>query len=63
LPLDAAVLEVLAQRLNDPSSGLHQQLQWIFQAQLPLPAAVLAAIRERDPALAQSLEARQRGAQ
>lgn len=59
LPLDDAVLKALARRLNDPSAGVRDRLQWIFGAQLPLSADVLAAIRERDPALAKTLAARQ----
>jgi hypothetical protein len=55
LPLDDAILKALARRLNDPSAGVRDRLKWIFQTQRPRSAAVLAAIRERDPALANTL--------
>jgi len=60
LPLDDTVLTALARRLNDPSPGVRECLQWIFRTQRPLSPRVLAAIRERDPALAKTLEARAR---
>jgi len=60
LPLDEAVLTALARRLNDPSAGVRDSVRWIFTAQVPLPPKVLAAIRARDPALAETLEARAR---
>ena len=60
LPLDDTVLEGLARRLNDPSADVRDRLQWIFEVQSPLSTDVLAAIRERDPALAKTLEARSR---
>lgn len=60
LPLDDTVLEALARRLHDPCADVRNRLQWIFEAQLPLSADVLAAIRERDPALANTLAARSR---
>ena len=60
LPLDDGVLKALARRLTDPSAGVRDRVQWTFEAQLPLSAAVLAAIRERDPVLAKTLEARSR---
>lgn len=57
LPLDDTVLKALARRLNDPSPGVRDRVRWIFRAQLPLSADVLAAIRERDPTLAKTLGA------
>ena len=62
LPLDNTVLKALARHLNDPSKGVHDRVLWMFQAQLPLSADVLAAIRERDPALAKTLEVRMKRA-
>jgi len=59
-PLDDAVLTALARRLSDPSAGVRERVQWIFGAQVPLSPTVLAAIRERDPALAKTLEERAR---
>ena len=56
LPLDDTVLRALAQRLNDPSAGVRDRVRWIFGAQVPLSPTVLAAIRERDPRLAKTLE-------
>jgi hypothetical protein len=58
LPLDDSVLKALARRLTDPCADVRDRVQGIFEAQLPLSADVLAAIRERDPALAKTLEAR-----
>jgi hypothetical protein len=58
LPLDESVLMELAGHLDDPSPGVRDRLQWIFTVQEPLSAKVLAAIREHDPALAHTLEAR-----
>jgi hypothetical protein len=60
LPLDDAVLVALAGRLDDPSPGVRALLRWTLGAQGPLSPGVLAAIRERDPALAKRLEARPR---
>jgi hypothetical protein len=59
LPLDETVLLALTTYLTDPSAGVRARVRWIYQAQSPLPARVLAAIRERDPKLAQTLAARQ----
>ena len=58
LPLDDAVLTVVARRLTDPSADVRDRAQGIFEAQVPLSAEVLAVIRERDPAFAKTLEAR-----
>ena len=58
LPLDDSALKTLARRLTDPSADVRDRVQGIFEAQLPLSTDVLAAIRERDPALAKTLEAR-----
>ena len=58
LPLDETVLKGLARRVNDPCADVRDRLQGIFEAQAPLSAEVLAAIRERDPVLAKTLEAR-----
>ena len=58
LPLDEAVLKGLARRVKDPSADVRDRVQDIFERQSPLSAEVLAAIRERDPATAKSLEAR-----
>ena len=58
LPLDDTVLKGLARGLTDPSAGVRDRVQWMFGAQVPLSAPVLAAIRERDPVLARTLEAR-----
>jgi hypothetical protein len=58
LPLDDTVLKDVAARLNDSSAGVRARLQWVFQAQVPLSAEVLAAIRENDPALAKVVEGR-----
>jgi hypothetical protein len=60
LPLDGPVLTALARRLNDPSADVRARVREIFELQVPLSAEVLAAVRERDPALAKSLEARSR---
>jgi hypothetical protein len=58
LPLDDPVLKVVARRLSDPSADVRDRARGIFEAQVPLSADVLAAIRQRDPALAKTLEAR-----
>lgn len=58
LPLDEMVLRGLARHLKDPSPGVRDRVQWIFEAQLPLSAPVWAAIRDRDPGFAKDLEAR-----
>jgi len=58
LPLDDTVLKGLARRVTDPSADVRDRVQGIFEAQAPLSADVLAAIRERDPALAKTLAAR-----
>jgi hypothetical protein len=60
LPLDDTALKALARRLNDPSAGVRERVQWIFETQSPLSAEVLAAIQERDPALARTLQAHSR---
>jgi hypothetical protein len=59
VPLDDAVLKALVKRhLSDPSADVRDRVQWIFEAQGPLSVDVWAAIRERDPALAEDLEER-----
>ena len=58
LPLDDTVLTAVARRLNDPSAGVRERVHWIFRTQVPLSPGVLAAVRERDPALAKTLETR-----
>ncbi len=58
LPLDDTVLTGLARRLNDPSADVRARVRGIFDQQVPLSADVLTAIRERDPAMAKTLEAR-----
>jgi hypothetical protein len=59
LPLDDAVLQaLLARHVNDPSVGMRERVQWIFETQWPLSIGVWAAIQERDPALAKYLEER-----
>ncbi|HVN88106.1 MAG TPA: hypothetical protein VMW17_24955 [Candidatus Binatia bacterium] len=63
LPLDDSVLSALTRRLNDPSPGVRERLQWIFTAQAPLSSNVMTAIRARDPALARTLEAQATGRQ
>jgi len=56
-PLDEAVLTRLAAQLGDPSAGVRERVRWIYAAEAPLSPAVLAAIRARDPSLAQALNA------
>ncbi len=58
LPLDETVLKGLARRVTDPCADVRDRLQGIFEAQVPLSADVLATLRDRDPALAKTLEAR-----
>jgi hypothetical protein len=59
LPLDDEVLKaLLAKHVDEPSAGVRERVQWTFEAQGPLSADVWAAIRERDPALAEDLEER-----
>jgi hypothetical protein len=57
IPLEDAVLRGLARHLNDPSPGVRDRVQWIFESQLPLSAGVWAAIRDRNPSFAKDLEA------
>ncbi len=61
LPLDDGVLKALvATHVGDPSAGVRERVQWIFESQRPLSADVWATIRTRDPALAADLERLQR---
>jgi hypothetical protein len=55
LPLDDAVLTRLASHLDDASMDVRERLHWLFKAQRPLSADVRAAIRARDPQLAEEL--------
>jgi hypothetical protein len=64
LPLDEAILEKLADRLDDPSADLRERVRWIMRAQAPLPGAVRRIVAARAPALAAELappEKRRRG--
>jgi hypothetical protein len=58
VPLDDTVLKEVARRLTDPCVDVRDRARGIFEAQVPLSADVLAKVRERDPALAKTLEAR-----
>jgi hypothetical protein len=58
IPLDDAVLVKLTKHLNDPSPGVRDRVQWIYEAQAPLSPAVWMAIRQRHPGLVKELEAR-----
>lgn len=58
LPLDDAVQTGLARGLGDSSAGVRERVRSIFEAEVPLSPEVLAAIRERDPALAKTLAER-----
>lgn len=57
LPLDEAVQLDLTRRLNDPSPTLRQRVRSILAAQTPLPPKVQAAVLERDPELAEAIQA------
>ncbi len=57
-PLDDDVLLAMASRLNDPSADVSDRVRRIFRAESPLSPEVLAAVRERDAALAATLTAR-----
>jgi hypothetical protein len=54
-PLDDAVLIALARGLDDSSAGVRARVRLTFEIEAPLSGEVLAAIRERDPALAKAL--------
>ena len=58
-PLDDEVLVAMAPRLNDPSAEVRDFVVRTFAAEAPLSPPVLAAIRERDPALAKTLGAQE----
>jgi hypothetical protein len=54
-PLDDRVLIAMAARLNDSSAEVRDRVRRVFEAEAPLSAGVLAAIREQDPGLAEKL--------
>jgi hypothetical protein len=56
-PLEDAVLIGMAPRLEDSSAEVRGIVQRAFKAHAPLSPRVLAAIRDRDPALAETLAA------
>jgi hypothetical protein len=58
-PLDDEVLVAMAPRLNDPSAEVRDFVLRTFAGEAPLSPPVLAAIRERDPALAKTLGAQE----
>lgn len=58
IPLDDMVLKGLARHLKDPSPGVRDRIQWIYEAQAPLSPEVWTALRERDPVFVKDLEAR-----
>jgi hypothetical protein len=56
LPLDDAVLEVLATHLDDTCLDARERLRWIFKAQRPLSDGVRQAVRANDLHLASELQ-------
>ncbi|MFN8543259.1 MAG: hypothetical protein U0807_03525 [Candidatus Binatia bacterium] len=60
LPLDEATLEHLLPYLRDPSPEVATRVRWLFQAQGAISSDVLRAVRQRDAALGQALDAQGR---